>query len=148
MYYKNEINQLLEKANKKSIVTYLMSLQSLISRLEDKGIEDDELNRKFSQFVNAYEIYMEGETNQKRSTAMAYSSIVQYVEKEYKLQQRGSIQGMYMAVFIGVGVALGSALMTTVGIAFIGVGIAIGTGLGVAIGASMEKKAKDEGRLY
>lgn len=148
MYYKNEINQLLEKANKKSIVTYLMSVQSLISRLEDKGIEDDELNRKFSEFVSAFENYIEGDNKQKRSAAMAYSGIAQHVEKEYKLQQRGSIQGMYMAIFIGVGVALGSALMTTVGTAFMGVGIAIGTGLGVAIGASMEKKAEDEGRLY
>lgn len=148
MYYKNEVNGLTEKATKKNIVTYLMSVQSLIHKLEEKGIEDNELDGNFGVFVDALGKYIAGDNTQKRTAARTYAGITQYVEKEYKLQQRGSIQGMYLAIFMGAGVALGAAFSSTIGTAYMGIGIAIGAGLGVSIGSSMEKKAEDEGRLY
>lgn len=148
MYYKNEFNEIMENLTNKSFIKYIMSIQSLIARLEEKGIEDDELNSKFGQLQEVLKEYLSGEDIKRRKTARAFNEIVQHVAKKYNLQQKGSLQGAYLAIFMGVGIAMGSTLSTTLGTAFMGAGIAIGAGLGVAIGASLEKKAEEEGRLY
>ena len=148
MYNKEQFEEILEKATPRTYQQTASFVCSLINKLEENSIEDDELKSKFDALLDAFTRYFEQDKKAKKTINRTYREIVGYVKEKYNWEQRGNVQGTYMAICIGVGVALGSALSTTIGVAFMGGGIAIGAGVGVAIGTSMEKKAQEEGRLY
>lgn len=60
---------------------------------------------------------------------------------------KGSLQEEYMALGVGVGVAMGAAFVTT-NPAFIGIFMPIGLAVGLAIGKKKEDEAEKSGKIY
>lgn len=148
MYNKNEFEGIMQRVAKGKYKTMITSVVSLIAKLEEKNIEDDALREEFDILLDNMQRYFDGDTSSRRSIGRVYTKITEHAKTKYNLEQRGNIQGTYIAIFAGAGVALGTAFMSTLGSTYIGVGIAIGAGLGAAVGASLERKAEEEGRLY
>ncbi|MBI9010555.1 MAG: hypothetical protein JEZ05_11080 [Tenericutes bacterium] len=61
--------------------------------------------------------------------------------------EKGSLQAEYMALGVGVGVALGAAFVTT-NPAFIGIFMPIGLAVGLAIGKKKEDEAEKQEKTY
>ncbi len=77
----------------------------------------------------------------RRAHAKKMKLVVRHLQSRHKLIAEGHYRNLGMAIGSGVGVGIGIALDT------IGAGTGIGTGLGMAIGASLDAKAKKEGRV-
>ena len=81
-----------------------------------------------------------GEEERKRYSK-AINNIVRHLQKEHHLVSDGQNMGIWMAIGVGVGTALGVALENP------GIGTALGVGIGLAVGSYMDKKAKREGKV-
>lgn len=147
MYNKEQFINMQQKYGSGKNNTVFSSVISLINKLEEKEIQDEELNDLLDGLYYAYERITTGDKTARKQASKAYSKIVSYAKEKYNLAQKGTIQGMYLAIFIGAGVAFGAAF-STINSGLIGAGIAIGVSIGIAVGTSMENKAKQEGRLY
>ena len=71
----------------------------------------------------------------------AINNIVRHLQKEHHLVSDGQNIGLWMAVGVGIGTALGVVLENP------GVGTALGVGIGLGVGSYMDKKAKREGKV-
>ena len=76
-----------------------------------------------------------------RSYNKAINSIVKHLQKHHKLVTEGQNIGIWMAIGVGIGTAIGAALDNP------GIGTAIGVAIAVTIGKYMENKAKKEGKI-
>lgn len=148
MYYKNEFDKIQDNLTSRTFVNYVLAVRSLINKLEEMEIEDSKLSEKFGVLAKALKRYIKGDNKARKATANSYTQVMTHAEKQHNLFLKGTLVSRYVGIFITVGIAMGSVLMTTLGVEYIGVGIALGAGLGAAIGSAKEKKAKDEGRLY
>ncbi len=77
-----------------------------------------------------------------------YSSLLQFIEKEYHLVTDKYYQNQWLAIGMAVfgmpfGLMFGMALDN---LAFLGIGLPIGMSIGIAIGQQKDRKAKSEGR--
>lgn len=76
------------------------------------------------------------------------SSLLKLLEKELKLVPKDHYRTRWMVVGMSAfGLPFGVVFGTSLGnMAYLGLGLPIGMGIGIAIGASMDEKAKKEGR--
>ena len=75
----------------------------------------------------------------------AITDLTEHLKKVHRLVNKGHYTGMG----IGIGMASGAGIGTALGAAFDspGIGTGIGVGLGLAVGAFLDKKAQDEGKV-
>jgi len=149
MYCRDQFEERKGNLDPEDSKSAIFTLVSLIERLEQRGIEDDELDGMFVKLEAVLTDYENSEPDRSKKKALykAYNSIVDYANQKHHMVQKGTFFGMYFVIFMGSGIALGVALSCS-GAAFSVIFIAIGTVLGIAIGTAMEKKAQKEGRLY
>jgi hypothetical protein len=76
------------------------------------------------------------------------SAILKQVEKEHKIVPRNYYRTIWMLFGMsGIGIPFGVAFgISTGNMGFLGLGLPIGMAIGLAIGASLDKKALNEGR--
>ena len=76
------------------------------------------------------------------------SLIIKQVEKEHKIEPKNYYRTIWMILGMsGIGIPIGVAFGLSIGnIGLLGIGLPIGMAIGLAIGASMDKKALNEGR--
>ncbi len=147
MYYKEEFEKISKILNPKGYKSGLSTLLALIDKLDERKIEDETLQDMFSQLLNLLVEYGDGDSTKKKKIRRMYSTIINYVSSRHRLVQRGTLQGVFLSVFMGAGVAIGVAFSAN-NPSFLTIGIAAGMILGVAVGALLERKAKKEGRAY
>lgn len=125
----------------------LVTFQKLIDELNTKEIPE-KLSATINVLIDQLNTYIEQDQKLIKEIRKAQTTIVKTVEKELKIVPKNYYQNLWMGIGIGgfgipMGVAFGAALDN---MAFIGIGLPIGLALGIAIGASMDKKAFNEGR--
>jgi len=77
----------------------------------------------------------------RKSYLKQIKSLVKHLQKEHKLVTEGQYMAMWSGIGPALGIAFGAALDN------IGIGVAIGVVIGLAIGRYMDNKAKKEGRV-
>lgn len=148
MYYKNEIDKSIEKLADKDLVKYAMSMSSLTSMLDEKGIEDSELSKKFAELNDVLNRYVNGDSSIKQLVTNKMLEIVLYTYKKYKLVKKGTLRSKYVVICVAFGIVAGLALLSFAGPPYMSLSIAVGVGLGLLIGTFAEGKADKEGRVY
>ena len=135
----NVPSALSEKDNKKLRLDLLLGLLEKIETLDDSVLSQYVLDLIGQLDV----IKPEGHRNFNKS----FTKIRNYVSKNHKLYAKGDLQQTYMAVGIGVGVAIGAGLMT-INSGFIAIGVAVGVAIGLSLGATKEKQEEEKGNIY
>ena len=151
MYKKNKFEILLPKFSEKYAKRLLLpTILRLNNKLEEKGIEDNEIVRMLSELLTYLTAIFEGDTSQKKAYKKSVNSFTAYVQKTYGFVAKGSYIGMYVGIGIAIGVAIGVGIGSAIGSpgAGIAIGVGIGAAIGSAIGTSKENKLKKEGKLY
>ncbi len=77
----------------------------------------------------------------RKSYLKTIKSMVKHLQKEHKLVTEGQYMAMWSGIGPALGIAFGAALDNT------GIGVAIGVVIGLAIGRYLDNKAKKEGRV-
>jgi len=149
MYCRDEFEERKDSLDPENSKSAIFTLVSLIEKLEQRGIKDDELDGMFVRLEEALTDYEKSEPDRIKKKALykEYNSIVNYAYQKHNMVQKGTFFGMYTVIFLGSGIALGVALSNS-GVVFSVIIVLIGAAVGIAIGTAMEKKAKKEGRLY
>jgi hypothetical protein len=149
MYFKeifqNLGNEFDEKQTKK---LQLESIMSLSSKLEEKSIEDNDMDLALNEISDLLQEYKSWNKEQLKQYFRKVAAIKKEALEKHKLVEKGYYANTYLALGISIGVVLGAALMTTIGTAHMGTGLALGLTLGLALGAMADKKAADSGRQY
>ena len=127
------INDLDESQAKKFSIKELFRL---IKKLEEKDINDYEIDKKFKTMEAHMVDFLKGDIKALRKYKKEYSSLKTYIMKTYKLVYKGYYYGLLLVFGVAIGTSLGSALSP----AFYGVGIPIGIAIGAGIENSLEKK--------
>ena len=78
---------------------------------------------------------------ERKRYSKAINNIVKHLQKEHHLVSDGQNRGIWTAVGVGIGTALGVALENP------GIGTALGVVIGLAMGNYMDKKAKREDKM-
>ncbi len=149
MYCKQEILSQIELFDEKQAQRLqLSSIIRAIGKLEEKEIHDSELEKKFLILKELLEKTKDDYKGNKNAVSKAHNELTEYLRKEHGLIAKGYYSSTYMAIGLAIGTAVGVALMNTVNTAFFAIGIGSGLAIGLGLGASMEKKAEEQGVLY
>lgn len=150
MYKKEKFKNILSKFSEK--YTRRLSLPTilrLISKLEEKGIRDNEIVQMLSKLLTYLNAISKGDTSRNKTYRRSVNSLIEYTEKKYYFIAKGTYISRYISIFISIGIAIGAGIGVAIDFpGFIGAGIAIGAGIGLAIGSSKEDELKKEGKLY
>lgn len=149
MYYKNEIDKSIEKITDKDIAKLAVSMRSLISMLEEKGIEDSELSEKFKEVNEELNRCANGDMGARRPASNKMLEIVLYTFKKHNLARRGTLRSRYVVIYVAIGIMAGLAMFSiSIPAYYMSISIAVCAGLGLLIGTVKESKAEKEGRVY
>lgn len=140
---KPEITESL-KGNTKGL-DHLAKLEKLLTELERRDIPVNVEN-----YINQ-QVGKVNSTNGSESKKIqeAYSKILQFIEKKLKLVPKDYYASTWMTLGMSAfGLPIGVVFFaSTDNPAFIALGLPIGLGIGSFYGATLDKKAKEEGRV-
>ena len=132
----------------KKLSDKMLSFQQLINELNKKDFPvemADSLNRDIEE-INQFAGSVKERLNllRKKQTQMLAK-----LEKELKLVTINHYRNQWLAVGMSAfGLPIGVALGLSLGnFGLLGIGLPIGMGIGVLVGAAMDKKAKESGKL-
>ena len=109
MYCRDQFEERKGNLDPEDSKSAIFTLVSLIERLEQRGIEDDELDGMFVKLEAVLTDYENSEPDRSKKKALykAYNSIVDYANQKHHMVQKGTFFGMYFVIFMGSGIALG-----------------------------------------
>ena len=124
----NQFNHILEELEKKELPT------SLIENINDTVQLIDGFDGTPKEF--------------KKQLKKHQSKMLHAIAKQQKIVTPGYYRNLWMAVgMAGIGMPIGVAFGASMdNMGLLGIGLPIGLAIGIAIGASMDKKAEEEGR--
>jgi len=122
-------------------------LQKVIDALQKKEISQDVWNiiNTDIKLINGFSGTEKGLKKALKKTAL---KILGLVEKELQYVSKNHYRNQWMALGMAIfGVTLGTAFSAIIdNYAFIGIGLPIGMALGMAYGATLDKKAEQDGK--
>ncbi len=131
-------NNLILETDKKSEITVYESFIAIISDLEEREFEEEELE-DIEYNLDILELNSDP-GNRKRFYKKSLSEFKKYLKDQFSL----ITDGYYTAIGLALGVAFGAAFSSVLDV---GNSIVFGMLIGLAIGASKDSQAKKEDRV-
>ena len=149
MYYKEEFQNLIQQFDKKqSEKLQLPFLMRIIEKLEEKSIEDANIQLRFEEMKTQLEKTKEEFKGNRSIFVRDMKALMEYLRKNHDLVAKGHYSMTYMMYGMAIGVTMGVALMGTGNTSFLAIGIGAGLAIGYGSGEQKEKQVKQAGNLY
>ncbi|WP_372641628.1 hypothetical protein [Ancylomarina sp.] len=131
----------------KKLMAHYAFLESLIEVLRKKEIPS-EIISSINQDIEAINSFSGSNKDFLKLLIKKQTEILQLLEKELKLVCKGHYRNLWMSLGMAAfGLPMGAAFGLSLGnMAFIGVGLPLGIALGMAYGATLDKKAQENGK--
>jgi len=131
----------------KKLMAQYAFLESLIEVLRKKEIPS-EIISSINQDIEALNSFSGSNKDFLKLLRTKQSEILQLLEKELKLVRKNHYMTLWMSIGMAAfGLPMGVVFGLSLGnMAFIGVGLPLGIALGMAYGATLDKKAQENGK--
>jgi len=126
---------------------YYFQFNQLLSELRKKELSPETVNFINDQVATINATAFIG-NDLRKLVKQAQTLILKHVEKVHKIAPKNYYRNLWMLLgFTAFGLPIGVSFGLSIGnIGLMGVGLPIGMAIGAAVGASMDKKALNEGR--
>lgn len=149
MYNKEAVEKLTVNFNDKEVKKLRLAIiLRLLNKLNEEAIVDEEIEQMVTKVIGSLDAIKNGDMNKIKDCNKLVRALIDYVRNTLGFVTKGTYPAIYMGIGMIIGSGIGVTFFMAINPAFMGLGTGAGIALGLGVGSMLEKKADKEGKLY